>query len=91
MASMAPDWTPATSGYASVSQSKHTESGLSSWDLESSLDGSVSRVWFKNARDSLQKRPIANPSTLLLVCHFMPLSMDSMASDLLNGPDVDGY
>jgi hypothetical protein len=83
MASMAPDWTPATSGYASVSQLKHTESGLGSCDLEPSLDGSLSRVWFRNAHDSLQKRPIANASSLLLVCHIIALTTGGMASDLL--------
>ena len=91
MASMAPDWTPATSGYASVSQSKPIKGGLSSRDFETSLDGSAVHVWFRNAHSSLQKRPIANPSILLLVFHLIALSMGSVASDLLKGAEVDGY
>lgn len=91
MASMAPDWTPATSGYAPTPPRMRTKDCVNSQGFGTSLAGSPLFVGFRNALEALQKRPIAMFSTLLLVRRPIASTISSMASDLLNFPNVDGY
>jgi len=88
MISVTPDWTPAKSRDGSIRRRIQTRGALPT-DTSSALGpASQSQTRFRNAHQALQGCPIAKLTTLSIVCHFIPLTIDSMASDLLNGRNV---
>ena len=76
---------------ASNRESEHNNGFVGPLGPSTSFDPFFLRVWFRNALDALQERPIAKARILLIVFHLVAPSIGSMASDLQNGPEVDGY
>jgi hypothetical protein len=91
MISMAPDWTPATSRYASLSPQMRTDRDATSRDF-GSISGWLPVVsTVQKCSGSVAETRTAKPSILLIVCHLIALSTGSMAYGLLIWPNVDEY